>query len=278
MRSVCRRSIITMSAPARPRRHVVVHLDAVALDRRRQQRAGRDQAHPRPHRGEQQDVGARDPRVHDVAADRDHQALDAALAPADGERVEQRLGRMLVAAVAGVDHRAVDVAGEQRDRAAVLVAHHQHVRMHRVQGHRGVDQGLALLDRGRADRHVDDVGAEPLAGELERGARARRALEEQVDLGPAAQDRRASCRPGGRARRSCRRDPEDAGSRHGCSPSMPSRCRWAKVLGSSLSAITARLCAAPETVASGRPATACDRPRRPAGLARDAPELPVPLR
>ena len=127
--------------------------------------------------------------MHHVAADRDDQALEAALAPADGERIEQRLGRMLVAAVAGVDHGAVDVAGEQRDRPAVLVAHHQHVRMHRVQGHGGVDQGLALLDRGRADRHVDHVGAQPLAGQLERGARARRALEEQVDLGAAAQDR-----------------------------------------------------------------------------------------
>ena len=75
---------------------------------------------------------------------------------------------------------------EQRHRAAVGVARDQHVRMHRVQRHRGVDQGLALLDRGRADRHVDDVGAEPLAGELERGPGARRALVEQVDLGQAA--------------------------------------------------------------------------------------------
>src|SRR5688500_3351780 len=33
---------------------------------------------------------------------------------------------------------------------------------------------------------------------------------------------------------------------------MPSRCRCAKVLGSSLTAITARLCAAPEAVASAR--------------------------
>ena len=39
----------------------------------------------------------------------------------------------------------------------------------------------------RRDRHVHDVGAEPLAGDLERGLGAGRGLEEQVDLGAAAQ-------------------------------------------------------------------------------------------
>ena len=42
----------------------------------------------------------------------------------------------------------------------------------------------------RADRHVHDVGAEPLAGELEGGLRAGRGFEEEVDLGAAAQRRR----------------------------------------------------------------------------------------
>ena len=37
------------------------------------------------------------------------------------------------------------------------------------------------------DRHVDHVGAQPLAGQFEAGARARRVLEEQVDQRPAAQ-------------------------------------------------------------------------------------------
>ena len=46
---------------------------------------------------------------------------------------------------------------------------------------RGVDQRLALLHARLRDRHVDDVGAEPLAGDLERQQRARRVLEEGVD-------------------------------------------------------------------------------------------------
>ncbi len=40
-----------------------------------------------------------------------------------------------------------------------------------------------------ADRHVHHVGAEPLAGQLERRLGAGRGLEEQVDLGAPAQGR-----------------------------------------------------------------------------------------
>ena len=125
--------------------------------------------------------------MHHVAADRDHQTFQPALVAADGQRVEQRLGRMFVRAVAGIDHRAVDLARQQFDRAGSVVPHHQNVRMHGVQRHRGIDQGFALAHRGGGDRHVHDVGAEPFAGDFERGLGAGRGLEEQVDLGAAAQ-------------------------------------------------------------------------------------------
>ena len=125
--------------------------------------------------------------MQNVAADGDDQPLDAALVAADGERVEQRLGRMLVRAVAGIDHRAVDLARQQLDRARGVVAHHDQVRAHGVERHRGVDQRLALAHGRGADRHVHDVGAEPLAGELERGLGAGRDLEEQVDQRAPAQ-------------------------------------------------------------------------------------------
>ena len=87
-------------------------------------------------------------RMQDVAADRDGQAVDAALVAADGEGVEQGLGRMLVAAVAGIDDRAVDLLRQQLDRARRMVAHDQDVGAHGVERHRRVDQGLALLHRG----------------------------------------------------------------------------------------------------------------------------------
>ena len=51
--------------------------------------------------------------MQDVAADRDAQPLDPALAAADGEGVEKRLGRMLVGTVAGVDDRTAHVSREQ---------------------------------------------------------------------------------------------------------------------------------------------------------------------
>ena len=47
------------------------------------------------------------------------------------------------------------------------------------------------------DLHVDDVGAEPLAGQFEAGAGARRVLEEQIDDGLAAQRVRTCGRPSG---------------------------------------------------------------------------------
>ena len=148
---------------------------------------GRDHADARAQRVEQDDIRARDARMQDVAADRHGEALDAALVAADGQRVEQRLRRMLMRAVTRVDHGAVDLLGQQRDRAGRMMTHHQDVGVHRVQGHRGVDQGLALLHRRVADRHVHHVGAEPLAGELERGLRAGRGFEEQVDDSAPAQ-------------------------------------------------------------------------------------------
>src|SRR5712691_12360277 len=112
---------------------------------------------------------------------------NAALVAADGERIEQRLGWMLVRAVAGIDHGAIDLAGEQLDRARGVVAHHDDVGAHGVEGDRGVDQRLALAHGGGADRHVHDIGAEPLARELERGLGAGRDLEEQVDQRAPAQ-------------------------------------------------------------------------------------------
>ena len=175
--------------------HVGGDLDTPAFQMRRQQRRRADQPDVGTQRQQQQNVRARDPRMQQVAADRHGEPGDAAFAPADGEGIQQRLGRVLVAAVAGIDHRAAHVPRQQGHGTAVVVADHQHVGMHGVERHRRVDQRLALLDRGRADRHVDDVGTQPLAGQLERGQRPGRVLEEQVDLRQAAQQVELLFRP-----------------------------------------------------------------------------------
>ena len=125
--------------------------------------------------------------MRDVAADRDVEPVQAALGAADGERVEQRLGRVLVAAVAGIEHGAVDLLGQQVDGAGMRVAHHQQVGVHGVQRQRGVDQGLALLDRAGLHRHVHHVRTKALAGDLEARLRAGGVLEEHVDLGQAGE-------------------------------------------------------------------------------------------
>src|SRR5690349_14870395 len=68
-----------------------------------------------PHRGaaereaatefcEQVNVGASDAAMRDVAEDGDVQIFERAFAIANGEGVEQALGRMLVSSIAGIDH------------------------------------------------------------------------------------------------------------------------------------------------------------------------------
>ena len=114
---------------------------------------------------------------------------DAALVAADGEGVKQRLRRVFVRAVACIDHGTVDLAGEKMHGSRLVMTHDDDIGAHGVEGDRGVDQRLALLYRGRADRHVHHIGAEALACELERGLRARRRLEEEVDLGATTQGR-----------------------------------------------------------------------------------------
>ena len=69
------------------------------------------------------------------------------------------------------------------------MAHDEHVGLHRREVGDGVEQRLALGLRAGGDVQVDDVGRQPLGGDLEGGARARRGLEEQVEHALAAQQR-----------------------------------------------------------------------------------------
>ena len=114
---------------------------------------------------------------------------------AQREQVEQSLRRMLVRPVARVDDVRLDALGEELRRARRAVADHDHVDPHRLEIARRVDERLALDDARARRGDVDRVGREPLLGELERDARARRRLEEQVDDRRAAQRRHLLDRP-----------------------------------------------------------------------------------
>src|SRR5205823_6451242 len=79
-------------------------------------------------------------------------ADDADSQPAEGvgpepaaqrEEVEQGLGRVLVAAVAGVDDGGVDPRGDPVRRARAAVAHDHRVDAHRLDGADGVEEALA---------------------------------------------------------------------------------------------------------------------------------------
>src|SRR5581483_9523771 len=85
--------------------HVVEDLDAHPLDAGRDQGRRPDHPHPCAERIEEEDVRAGDAAVRDVAADRDREGRYVALVPPDGQRIEERLRRVLVGAVAGVDDR-----------------------------------------------------------------------------------------------------------------------------------------------------------------------------
>ncbi len=75
--------------------------------------------------------------------------VEAAERFAQGVEVEEGLGRVLAAAVAGVDHGRRGVAGGEGCRAGGRVAEHYRICSEAVEGDDGVDQGLALGD-GRA--------------------------------------------------------------------------------------------------------------------------------
>src|SRR6266536_5637028 len=94
-----------------------------------------------------------------IAADGYDEALDAALAAADGERVEQGLGRMLMLAVTSVDDGTGYFLGKKLSRAGRGMAHHENVGVHRVERHRGIEHGLALGDRRGRNGHIEHVGA-----------------------------------------------------------------------------------------------------------------------
>ena len=167
--------------------HIVEDLEAEAFDPCRHQGCGADEAHPCAQCRQAQHVGPRHPRMQDIAADRHHKPLDAALGSADGQRVEQRLGWMFMRPVAGIDHRAIDLFRQELHGACRVVAHHDDVGAHGVQGHGRIDEGFTLLGRRIGNRHVHHVSAQALAREFKRGLRARRRLEKEIDLRAAAQ-------------------------------------------------------------------------------------------
>jgi hypothetical protein len=113
MRSFCSRSIITTSASRSPSAMSSKTSTPQSAMRRRHQRRRPDQAQAVLHLAQQVDVRPRHAGMGDVAADRDGQAVQPPLFAPDRQRVEQRLGGVLVPPVAGVQDRAVHLLRQQ---------------------------------------------------------------------------------------------------------------------------------------------------------------------
>ena len=106
----------------------------------------------------------------------------------DGAQVEQRLGGMLVHAVAGVEHRQAGSVLQQPGRAGGVVAQNDGFGAQRAQRQAGVFQRLALLDARAEAGDQRGVGAQALGGQLKAGAGARGGLVEEQRDAPLGQD------------------------------------------------------------------------------------------
>ena len=139
---------------------VVAHLAAERLDPPRDQGRRSADGDVRAHEVEREDVRSGDPRVRDVADDPDVSTFERAELLAQREGVQQRLRRVLVLAVAGVDDRGRRPAGDEARGAGVRRADDD--RVGRVGGERQhrVLQRLALLDARPAGGEVHDVRAD----------------------------------------------------------------------------------------------------------------------
>ena len=125
-----------------------------------------------------------DERVHgtsvfEVADQVNVQVVECALRLHHGVEVEQRLRRVLVCSVAGIDHRYRREFTRIERRSFEIVAHHDHIAVV-CHHHNRVFEGFALCRR----RHFgvgksDDARPESVRGRLKRKACARAGLEKQ---------------------------------------------------------------------------------------------------
>ena len=92
--------------------------------------------------------------------------------------------------VSGVDNADLrQVAGQQVGRAGMGMTQDNDIHAHSLEGQAGVQQGFALFHAAAGNGHIDDIGAQHLAGFLKRDAGAGAGFIEQGNDDPAAQGR-----------------------------------------------------------------------------------------
>ncbi len=103
--------------------------------------------------------------------------------------IEQRLSRMLMPAVAGIDHRGLHPASQGLCRSRRRMTQHDDIRLHGLNVARRIEQGFAFDDAARRRGKIDDIRAQSLGRQLERRARSRARLEEEIHNCTPAQRR-----------------------------------------------------------------------------------------
>ena len=95
---------------------------------------------------------------------------------------------MGVHSIPGVDDADLrQVAGQQVGRTGMGMAEDNNIHAHSLKGQPGVQQGLALFHAAAGNGHIDDIGAQHLAGFLKGDAGAGAGFIEQGNDDPAAQ-------------------------------------------------------------------------------------------
>ncbi len=125
---------------------------------------------------------------------RDLAAANVAELFAHRVEIEQRLRRMRVTAVAGVDDVPVENQRDAARKSGLRMPHDDHVHAHRGERDCRVLDRLAFAQTRLARPNRDDVGAQAFLRERERGHRARALLEEHVDARDAVEEPAAAAR------------------------------------------------------------------------------------
>ena len=120
------------------------HAHAQPLDAPRHERCRPAHPHLGSKAREQPRVRSQHAAMQQIADDGDFERVEALLVLANGEGVEQRLSRVLVHAVAGVDDARFADARQQMTRARGRVAKNDHVRLHRLDVHRRIRERFAF--------------------------------------------------------------------------------------------------------------------------------------
>ncbi len=131
--------------------------------------------------------------VKDVADNRDLQTFESFLVAQNCVRIEQRLRRMLVQSVSGVDDGHVEVLRHQVGSAGVGMANDDDVGAHRAHGVSRIEERFALFNTRTDGLDEDGVSAHHLGRDFKRAAGAGGGLVEKKKHALALEQGRAAC-------------------------------------------------------------------------------------